>query len=122
MEWEYAAGKVALAHVMVKLLGVAIVFPFLGQFAAVIDKIDYIITHQSILPTLAAAGKIVLTHITFNAFLAILFMPLAGPFVWMIQKLVPYRDIGEKRFKPKYIDEAALRHPGPGLRTGKERK
>jgi len=103
--------QVALAHVMVKLMGVAIVFPFLDQFAALIDRIDHVITNQSILPALAASGKIALTHITFNAFLAILFMPLAGPFVWMIQKLIPYRDIGEKRFKPKYIDEAALETP-----------
>lgn len=103
--------RVALAHTLSKLIGVAIAFPFIDdivQFVGLSDKIVH-----SILPGFGTgvAGKIALTHILFNLALAVFFLPLLTPLVKLVQKILPAPPLKHKAFGPKYLDESALDTP-----------
>lgn len=106
-----AGRQVAVAHVMVKVIGVAIVFPFLSDFAAIIEWLNgYLLDHASGFQ-LATAGKIALTHLSFNIFLAALFLPLVTPGVWLVKKIVPEHAAEHEKFGPQYLEEGALESP-----------
>ncbi len=106
-----AGRRVAIAHVMIKAIGVAIVFPFIGQVASLIDSLDIYIAQSNALLTLSTSGKIALTHLFFNVFVALLFLPLVKPGVWLVTKLVPSRKEEKEEFGPRYLDEKALETP-----------
>jgi phosphate:Na+ symporter len=103
--------RVAVAHVLVKIIGVALVFPFIDHVADLIDGIENFITQHAFAVSLATAGKIALTHLTFNIFLAAFFLPLVGPGVWLVKKIVPSKAAEKGVFGPKYLDDAALETP-----------
>lgn len=103
--------RVALAHVLVKFVGVVIVYMFLPQTALLIDKISEFVAQHTVFLSFASAGKIALTHVLFNLFLAILFLPIVGPSVWFIKKLVPDKPDDKDGFKPRYLEPAALDTP-----------
>lgn len=105
-----AGRRVAMAHVIVKVVGVALVFPFIGEVAMLIDRIDAYLA-QSVMLFLPTSGKIALTHLLFNIFVALLFLPLVKPGVWLVEKLVPSRREAMEEFGPKYLDEKALDTP-----------
>jgi phosphate:Na+ symporter len=105
-----AGRRVAVAHVIIKVVGVALVFPFISEVAALIDKLDAYIA-QSLMFVIPTAGKIALTHLIFNVFVALLFLPFVRPGVWLVEKLVPSRKRGKEEFGPKYLDEKALETP-----------
>jgi phosphate:Na+ symporter len=102
--------RVAIAHVMIKVIGVALVFPFISQAATLIDKLSAYLG-ESLMFVMPTSGKIALTHLLFNIFVALLFLPLVKPGVWFVEKLVPSRKRGREEFGPKYLDEKALETP-----------
>jgi phosphate:Na+ symporter len=105
-----AGRRVAVAHVLIKLLGVAMVFPFIHDIAMGIGHLDSYLVGYPIAASLATGGKIALTHVLFNIFLALFFLPLVGPGVKLVEKIVPEWRRPEV-FGPKYLDAAALDTP-----------
>ena len=105
-----AGRRVAVAHVIIKLLGVALVFPFIDDIAMWIGRVDGYLGGSALALSLATSGKIALTHILFNIFLALVFLPLVGPGVKLVEKIIPERRRPEV-FGPKYLDPTALDTP-----------
>ncbi|MFQ5585824.1 MAG: Na/Pi cotransporter family protein [Thermodesulfobacteriota bacterium] len=93
------ARRVALAHILFKVVGVLIVLPFLGRF-----------THLVSLATDDLPRQIAYAHTFFNIGLALLFLPFIGPFTVIVKKLLPERK-GVIRFGPKYLDPLVLTTP-----------
>lgn len=97
------ARQVAAAHVIFKLLGVAIFYPFIGPLAEVVAQ------SASGLPR-----QIANAHTFFNIAITAIFLPIAGPMAKLIQRMVPERE-AEGRFSPRYLDERVLSSPSLAL-------
>ena len=93
------ARRVAIAHILFKVLGVVIVIPFLGVFTDLVG-----------LSTPDLARQIANAHTFFNIAIALLFLPFTGPFTDFIKILLPKRE-EHKRFGPKYLDPMVLASP-----------
>ncbi|MFA4874668.1 MAG: Na/Pi cotransporter family protein, partial [bacterium] len=106
-----AGRRVALAHTLTKVIGVALVFPFIPQVANAVGQVDHIV--QIFLPNYAAgiAAKIALTHILFNIALALLFTPFLKPLTRLVEFILPMPPPKEEPFGPKYLDKSALETP-----------
>lgn len=103
--------RVAIAHVVVKVLAVAIIFPFIDYYATFVNNINAYIASFWPLVANDISGKIALTHLLFNICLAAAFAPLVKPLAVLIQKILPAKKKDEEEFKPKYLDETALDTP-----------
>lgn len=92
------AKRVALAHVVFKVLGVAVVLPLLAPFARLVR-----------FTSVDAARQIANAHTLFNVGVTVLFVPFtllaARAFVRF------YRPPEEARFRPKYLDPRAVETP-----------
>lgn len=97
------ARQVAFAHVIFKVLGVAIFYPFMGPLAGVVANSATDIPRQ-----------IANAHTFFNIAITVIFLPVAGPMAKLIQKLVPGKEV-EGRFSTKYLDERVLSSPSLAL-------
>jgi phosphate:Na+ symporter len=97
------ARQVAAAHILFKILGVAIFYPFMDQLADVVAR------SASDLPR-----QIANAHTFFNIGITVIFLPLAGPMARLIQWMVPEM-AEEARFAPKYLDERVLSSPSLAL-------
>lgn len=97
------ARQVAAAHIMFKILGVAIFYPFVGQLTR--------------LGTDSAADvprQIANAHTFFNIAITAIFLPIAGPMAKLIQRFVSEKE-AERRFSTKYLDERVLSTPSLAL-------
>lgn len=103
--------RVALAHTLSKLIGVALIYPFIPRCVEAINFLDNFI--NSILPATgtSVAVKIAIAHISFNLLLAIIFLPLLTPLVKLVQHIIPSKFNKDKLFGPKYLDKSALDTP-----------
>lgn len=103
--------RVALAHTLSKVIGVAIVFPFIAEAASFIGEADHIV--HAVFPNYQAgvAAKIAITHILFNVGLAAVFLPLLTPLVRFVEVCLPTPPPKEEAFAPKYLDKSALATP-----------
>lgn len=100
--------QVAVAHLLFKLIGVLLAFPFLHSIAGLINRM------ADFSPGLSnsVAGQIALAHISFNFALSILFLPFIKQGVWLVQKLVPpTREELDNKFSPRYLDSQSLGTP-----------
>jgi len=97
------ARQVAAAHTLFKVLGVLMLYPFIGSFK---EMIAY--TSEDIPRQIANA------HTLFNIAIALMFLPFANPFANLIRKIIPERK-GEERFGPKYLDSHVLGTPSLAL-------
>ncbi len=106
-----AGRRLALAHTLTKVFGVALVFPFIPQVATGIGLVDHLV--QAMLPGYSAgiAAKIALTHILFNVGLAVVFLPLLKPLTRMVEFILPMPPPKEEAFGPKYLEKQALETP-----------
>jgi phosphate:Na+ symporter len=103
--------RVAVAHTLTKVIGVALVFPFIPRAAALVTNLDaYAETHVTWFGT-GVAAKIALTHILFNVGLAVIFIPLLKPLIRLVEIILPLPPNKEEAFGPKYLDKAALETP-----------
>lgn len=94
------ARRVAMAHALFKVVGVALLFPILPYFNYYIDKLE---------PGAAARG-IANGHTIFNILNAILFLPFIGIGSRMVSR--HYTPSNEKeKFAPKYLDLRSLESP-----------
>jgi len=76
--------RVAVAHLLVKVLGVAIFLPLLTPFASVVADLTEITGGGAVR---AAANA----HTLFNVANALIFLPFTGPFARLVMKIVPER-------------------------------
>jgi phosphate:Na+ symporter len=95
--------RVAMAHVLFKVLGVIIVLPFLGLFT------DLVALASSDL-----ARQVAYAHTFFNIAIAVLFLPFTGPFTSLVQYLLPESE-EVKKFGPRYLDPIVLTSPSLAL-------
>ena len=91
--------RVALAHILFKVVGVLVVLPFIGPFSDLVAEI-----------TSDGARQVAVAHTVFNIGLAALFLPFTGVFTAVVKKLIPDRPVAEK-FGPKYLDPIVLSTP-----------
>ncbi|OYD16366.1 hypothetical protein CH333_03645 [candidate division WOR-3 bacterium JGI_Cruoil_03_44_89] len=96
------AKRVAMAHIMFKILMVIAFFPFIHQFATLVGY-----TSASLPRQVANA------HTLFNLFAALLFLPFLLPYSKLIARMLPPRKIG---FEPRYLDPTFL--SSPAIATG----
>lgn len=97
------ARRVALAHVLFKVAGVAIVLPFLGYFTDLVG-----------MTAGDTARQVANAHTLFNIAIALVFLPFTGPFTRLVSVLLPAR-AGEVKFGPKYLDPIVLSSPSLAL-------
>jgi phosphate:Na+ symporter len=91
------AKRVAVAHIAFKLLGAAVVFPFIHPFTTLVAATAH-----------DAARQIANAHTLFNVGISLLFLP-ATPFAARaIEALVPDEPTGDNPFRTRYLDERAL--------------
>ncbi len=96
------ARQVAAAHILFKILGVLIFFPFTWLFK---DVIEY---SASDIPR-----QIANAHTLFNIAIGVIFIPLADPIANLIRKIIPEQN--DERFAPKYLDPHVLTTPALAL-------
>jgi phosphate:Na+ symporter len=94
------ARRVAVAHIAFKVLGVALVFPFIGPLSRLIAE-------TSIDP----ARQIANAHTLFNVGISGLFLPFAPVAARLIASLVPEEERGDNPFKTRYLDDRYLHQP-----------
>jgi phosphate:Na+ symporter len=92
------ARRIAVGHVLFKVLTVALLLPFLPLLARLVAA-----TAASVPRQVANA------HTLINVFALALFLPLLGPLERLVRALVPDRPV--ERFGPRYIDQSALEAP-----------
>lgn len=97
------ARRVAYAHTMFKVLGVALFYPFMGQMTQMVEA-----TAPDPMRQIANA------HTFFNVALAVMFLPFSGWMAWLMENMVTSE--GEAApFGPKYLDEGVLSTPSLAL-------
>ncbi len=90
------AKRVALAHILFKIIGVVIVLPFLSYFADLVSMTSGDLPRQ-----------VAFAHTYFNIGIAVTFLPFVGLFTRLVEYLMPDRE-GVKKFGPKYLDNLVL--------------
>lgn len=93
------ARRVALAHVLFKVVGVLAVLPFLGLFTQLVGA-----------STGDVARQVANAHTFFNIAIAVCFLPFTAPFTRLVKLLLPDRLVS-KRFGPRYLDPIVLTSP-----------
>ena len=97
------AKRVALAHILFKVLGVIIVVPLLSAF-----------THLVGYASLDPARQVAIAHTLFNIAIAIIFLPFITPFTGLIKRLLPDKPDMHKS-GAKYLDPIVLASPSLAL-------
>jgi phosphate:Na+ symporter len=98
------AKRVAVAHIAFKVLGVALVFPFIGPFTAAVAS-----------TTADPARQIANAHTLFNFGISLLFLPFTPLAARAIETLVPDDQQGDSPFRTRYVDERSLDQPSLAL-------
>lgn len=93
------AKRVAMAHVLFKVVGVLLVVPFLGPFTELVGS-----------SSPDAARQVANAHTFFNIGIAVLFLPFTGPFTRLVTAILP-PSFAPERFGPKYLDPIVLASP-----------
>jgi len=103
--------RVAIAHIMVKIIGVAIAFLFISDIIYFVEWITRSIA--AVTPGLVPvdAIKISTTHVFFNVAIAALFLPFIPLGVSLTKKIVPERAPENEPFGPKYLEKKSLDTP-----------
>src|SRR5712691_2231736 len=98
------AKRVAVAHIAFKVLGVALVLPFIGPFTSFVAG-----------TASDSARQIANAHTLFNVGISLVFLPFAPLAARAIEALVPDDQVGENPFKTRYLDERSLDQPSLAL-------
>jgi phosphate:Na+ symporter len=100
MRSSSAARRVAVAHIVFKVLGVALVFPFIAPFARLIA-----------ITSAEPARQIANAHTLFNVAISALFLPFAPWAARVITALVPEEERGDNPYRTRYLDDRYLDQP-----------
>jgi len=98
------AKRVAVAHIAFKLLGAALVFPFIGPLTAVVAS-----------TASDPARQIANAHTFFNIGISLVFLPFTPLAARAIEALVPDDEQGDSPFRTRYVDERSLDQPSLAL-------
>jgi phosphate:Na+ symporter len=98
------ARRVALAHGLFKILGVALFFPFLDHFETLVAA-----------TASAPMRQIANAHTFFNLGIALLFLPFTAFLAKLVTHLIPDRPELEEPGQPKYLDPRVLDTPALAL-------
>ena len=98
------AKRVAVAHIAFKLLGAALVVPFIGPFTAVLAS-----------TASDPARQIANAHTFFNIGISLVFLPFTPLAARAIEALVPDDQQGDSPFRTRYVDERSLDQPSLAL-------
>jgi len=113
------AVRVAMSHVLFKIMGVLIILPFIGPFAKFIVYISP--SPAEGLTGLQAAGavlprQIANAHTVFNVGIALIFLPFITYFARFVYWIVPDRPMDETgEIQPKYLNEMLYYTPSLAL-------
>jgi phosphate:Na+ symporter len=94
------ARRVAVAHIGFKVLGVALVFPFIQPLAALVAR-----------TAADPARQIANAHTLFNVAISAAFLPFAPWAARAIGALVPEEERGENPYRTRYLDDRYLGQP-----------
>jgi len=94
------ARRVAVAHIAFKVLGVALVFPFISPLTSVIAQTAGDVARQ-----------IANAHTLFNVAISALFLPFAPWAARVITALVPEEERGDNPYRTRYLDDRYLDQP-----------
>ncbi|WP_104371383.1 Na/Pi cotransporter family protein [Desulfocucumis palustris] len=97
------AQRVAVAHLVFKLSGVLLMLPFVGPFEKLIEKLST-----------SPAYQVANVHTIFNIAIAVVFLPFIPQFARLLERIVPEKQ-GEKKFKPRYLDQSLIKTPSIAL-------
>src|SRR5256712_11928155 len=98
------AKRVAVAHIAFKVLGAALVFPFIGPLTAVVAS-----------TATEPARQIANAHTFFNIGISLVFLPFTPLAARAIEALVPDDQQGDSPFRTRYVDERSLDQPSLAL-------
>ena len=98
------AKRVAIAHIAFKLLGAALILPFIGPFTQLVQ-----------ISAVDPARQVANAHTFFNLGISLLFLPFTGLAARTIETMVPDDPMGDTPFRTRYLDERALDQPSLAL-------
>ena len=99
-----ASSRLPAGNLLNRLVGVALVVPFLPQIA------DALRAFQP-----DAAKMTAEFHIAFNVALALVFLPLLDPLAALLTRVFPARPRADDAAAPRYLDDSALETPSLAL-------
>jgi phosphate:Na+ symporter len=113
------AVRVAISHVLFKIIGVLIMLPLIGPFAKFIIYISPS-PAEGLTGLQAAAAvlprQVANAHTLFNVGIAVLFLPFVAQFARFIYWLVPDKPLPEiEEIQPKYLSDLLLNTPSLAL-------
>jgi len=113
------AVRVAMCHVLFKIVGVTIMLPFIGPFAKFIVSISPSAAESLTgLDAIAAVlpRQVANAHTIFNIGMAFLFLPFISQFARLVFWLVPDKPLPETdEIQPKYLNELLFHTPSLAL-------
>jgi phosphate:Na+ symporter len=98
------AKRVAMAHIAFKVLGAALMLPFIGPFTTLVAS-------SAVHP----ARQVANAHTFFNLGISLLFLPFTPWAARVIETLVPDDQTGDTPFRTRYLDERAQDQPSLAL-------
>ncbi|MBM4436082.1 MAG: Na/Pi cotransporter family protein [Actinobacteria bacterium] len=99
-----AARRVAAAHALLKVAGVAVCYPLLVPLAAAVAWSAPDVPRQ-----------VANAHLFFNLALAAIFLPLANPVAWAVTRLVPAPAHGDTERLDALLDPMTLQSPAVAI-------
>jgi phosphate:Na+ symporter len=109
------AVRVAVAHVTFKIVGVALILPFIPYFADLVREISPTAAPGLVgMDRLAAETprQIANAHTLFNVGIALVFLPASGLFARFCEWVVPDKPLAaEEAVRPRYLDEELIGTP-----------
>lgn len=86
--------RIAWGHLIFKLAGVVLFFPFLGYMPSILEKISFDTAHM-----------VANMHTVFNLVISLLFLPFTGVAAKILERRFPERDDRDE-FRLKYLDKS----------------
>lgn len=110
------AVRVAVAHVTFKIIGVALVLPFIPYFTVLVRDISPVAVETLVgMDRLAAETprQIANAHTLFNISIALVFLPFSNQFARFCEWIVPDKPLSSEEVlvRPSYLDEALVDTP-----------
>lgn len=105
------ARRVAIAHFLVKAVGVTVAMPFIAEEVWALAFINQFLATSGLIPADSISMQIAIAHLLFNLGLAALFLPFLSAGVWIVRRVIPEPKGGEEVFGPLYLDPQALETP-----------
>ncbi len=99
-------------RVLVKAVGVAAAFPFIGAVSSAFGALDGVFALPGV--------QIALAHLAFNLALLVVFMPFAPLFAALAEKVIKKGAEVDPTFGPKYLNDTALDSPTVAFAAAKQ--